>query len=118
MLDFGSDQSEVQTNVNDLEEDSYDAAENIERVMIKECNEENKSISVKIPVDMIAKYGVGSMTLNDPNCVPVKDDSYWSFSSHSTRCGSLALTYGSSPMYRNNVNIKFDSGSLAGQTTK
>lgn len=118
MLDFESNQSKVQPDAIDLEEDSYDAAEQIEKVMIKECNEEHKSISVKIPVDIIAKFGITSMTLNDPNCVPVKDLSYWSFSSHSTQCGSLALTYGSSPMYRNNVNIQFGRGSLAGQRAK
>ena len=93
-------------------------AEEIESVMVKECDEERKSVSVKVPVEMITKYGIGSMTLNDPSCVPAKTEAEWSLSSHSTRCGSIALSYGLSPMYRNNLNIVFSEGPFAGRKTK
>lgn len=93
-------------------------AEEIESVMTKECDEEHKSVSVRVPVEMITKYGIGSMTLNDPSCVPAKTESEWRLSSHSTRCGSIALSYGLSPMYRNNLNIAFTEGPFAGRKTK
>lgn len=93
-------------------------AEEIESVMTKECDEEHKSVSVRVPVEMITKYGIGSMTLNDPSCVPAKTEAEWRLSSHSTRCGSIALSYGLSPMYRNNLNIAFTEGPFAGRKTK
>ena len=93
-------------------------AEEIEKVMLKDCDEVHKRVSVKVPVDIITKYGIGSMTLNDPSCVPTKTDSEWSLSSHSTQCGSIALSYGLSPMYRNNLNIIFISGPFSGRKTK
>ena len=93
-------------------------AEEIESVMTKECDEEHKSVSVRVPIEMITKYGIGSMTLNDPSCVPAKTEAEWRLSSHSTRCGSIALSYGLSPMYRNNLNIAFTEGPFAGRKTK
>ena len=96
----------------------YVIGEDIKNAMIEECDEENKRVSVKVPIDIITKYGIGSMTLNDPSCLPSKDDTSWTLSSHSTECGSIALTYGSSPMYRNSLNIDFVRGALAGQKTK
>ena len=96
----------------------YVVVEDIKNAMIEECDEDKKRVSVKVPVDIIRKYGIGSMTLNDPSCVPDKEETAWTLSSHSTECGSIALTYGSSPMYRNSLNIEFVQGALAGQKTK
>ena len=93
-------------------------AEEIESAMVKDCDEERKSVSVKVPVEMITKFGIGAMTLNDPSCVPAKTEAEWILSSHSTRCGSIALSYGLSPMYRNNLNIVFSEGPFAGRKTK
>ena len=101
-----------------LSDKIYVVVEDIKNAMIEECDEERKRVSVKVPVDIIRKYGIGSMTLNDPSCVPDKDETIWTLSSHSTECGSIALTYGSSPMYRNSLNIDFVQGALAGQKTK
>ena len=93
-------------------------AETIKNVMTEICDEKHKRVSVKVPVDAITKYGIGSITLNDPSCGSRISDNFWTLTSHSTECGAIVLTYGSSPMYRNNLNIKFSSGPLAGQKTK
>jgi len=101
------------------EDQIFLVAQDIESVMIKECNEENKKVSVRVPVEMIKKHGIESMTLNDPSCVPTKTEAEWRFSFHSTQCGSIA--HGSirlSPMYRNNLNIVFSEGQFAGRQTK
>ena len=94
-------------------------AEEIESVMTKECDEEHKSVSVRVPVEMITKYGIGSMTLNDPSCVPNKTEAEWRLSSHITQCGSIALgSIRRSPIYRNSLNIVFSEGPFAGRKTK
>jgi len=102
----------------ELEDQIYTAAEAIENVMEKTCDEKKKEVSVHVPEDIIVKYGIGSITLNDASCEAEKNASHWVLKSHSTACGSTALTYGAAPMYRNNLNIHFTQGYLAGQRTK
>ena len=96
----------------------YSAAEAIENVMLKTCDEKKKMVSVLVPEAVIVKYGIGSITLNDASCEAVKNATHWVLTSHSTACGSTALTYAAAPMYRNNLNIEFDQGYLAGHKTK
>ena len=86
--------------------------------MTKECDEKRKQVSIKLPAQLVTKHGIGSITLNDPSCSAAEESSDWVVESHATQCGSIALTYGSSPMYRNNLNIEFDQGILAGKKTK
>jgi len=102
----------------EMEDQIYNAAEAIENVMVKTCDEKKKEVSVYVPEDVIVKYGIGSITLNDASCQAEKNASHWVLVSHSTACGSTALTYGAAPMYRNNLNIHFDQGSLAGHKAK
>jgi hypothetical protein len=101
-----------------MEDQLYSAAEAIENVMLKTCDEKKKEVSVLVPEEVIEKYGIGSITLNDASCEAAKNQSHWVLKSHSTACGSTALTYGAAPMYRNNLNIEFTQGHLAGQRTK
>jgi len=101
-----------------IEDKIYDAMEAIESVMVKKCTEKNKEVTVSVPQDVIVKYGIGSITLNDPSCQAVKTENYWVLKSHSTACGSTALTSGVGPMYRNNLHVQFVRGSLAGQIEK
>ena len=96
----------------------YLVAEDIEKSMTKECNEKRKQVSITLPTELVQKHGIGSITLNDPSCSAEAGPEHWSLSSHATKCGSIALTYGSAPMYRNNLNIHFQQGALAGQKTK
>eukprot|EP00092_Neocalanus_flemingeri_P000254 GFUD01000273.1.p1 GENE.GFUD01000273.1~~GFUD01000273.1.p1 ORF type:complete len:485 (-),score=113.20 GFUD01000273.1:48-1502(-) len=102
----------------EMEDQVYNAAEEIENVMVKSCDEKKKDVSVYVPEDVIVKYGIGSITLNDASCKAWQNASHWVLVSHSTACGSTALTYGAAPMYRNNLNIHFDKGPLAGHKTK
>lgn len=102
----------------DPEDKIYVVAEEIETSMVKECDEQRKQVSITLPSQVVAKHGIGSITLNDPTCSAVEENSQWIVKSHTTQCGSIALTYGSSPMYRNNLNIEFSRGALAGQKTK
>ena len=93
-------------------------AEEIGKSMIKECDERRKQVSISLPTELVTKHGIGSITLNDPSCSAEEKSSDWVVESHATQCGSIALTYGSSPMYRNNLHIEFDHGILAGKKTK
>lgn len=102
----------------ELEDQIYSAAEAIENVMLKTCDEKKKMVSVLVPEAVIVQYGIGSITLNDASCAAVKNTTHWVLRSHSTACGSTALTYAAAPMYRNNLNIVFDQGYLAGHKTK
>ena len=109
----------MQKYLNNLDADMiYVVAEEIEKLMTKTCDEEHKSVSVSVPAEVISKHGIGSITLNDPTCVPAKSEAAWTLASHSTQCGSIALSYGLSPMYRNNLNVNFVSGPFAGRKTK
>jgi len=101
-----------------LDERIYSAAEAIESVMEKRCNEEKKEMAVSIPTSTIDQLGVGAITLNDASCQANPVGDVWSVKSHSTKCGSTALIQGSVPMFRNNLNIRFNSGPLAGQHTR
>jgi len=101
-----------------LDERIYSAAEAIESVMEKSCNEEKKEMAVSIPTSTIDQLGVGAITLNDASCRANPVGDVWSITSHSTKCGSTALIQGSVPMFRNNLNIRFNSGPLAGQHTR
>jgi len=101
-----------------LDERIYSAAEAIESVMEKRCNEEKKEMAVSIPTSTINQLGVGAITLNDASCKANPNGDVWSVTSHSTKCGSTALIQGSVPMFRNNLNIRFNSGPLAGQHTR
>jgi len=101
-----------------LDERIYSAAEAIESVMEKRCNEEKKEMAVTIPTSTINQLGVGAITLNDASCHASPVGDVWSITSHSTKCGSTALIQGSVPMFRNNLNIRFNSGPLAGQHTR
>jgi len=102
----------------ELQDQIYDAADAIENVIIKTCDEQKKEVTVLVPKDAIAKYGIGSITLNDASCQAEKNATYWVLTSHSTTCGSTAITYTNAPMYRNNLNIHFSHGYLAGQKAK
>merc|ERR1719266_2038084 len=101
-----------------LDERIYSAAEAIESAMEKRCNEEKKEMAVSIPTSTINQLGVGAITLNDASCQASPVGDVWSITSHSTKCGSTALIQGSVPMFRNNLNIRFNSGPLAGQHTR
>ena len=121
--DYYDDEGEILTNLAllslfSLTDQIYVAAEQIKNMMSENCDEKTKRISVKVPIQAINKFGIGSLSLNDPSCGPETSPTHWTLSSHSTGCGAIALTYGSSPMYRNNVRVKFTSGPLAGQKTK
>ena len=86
--------------------------------MTKDCDEESKKVSVSFPAEVAERLGVGSVSLNDASCQAVETGPRWTLQSHSTACGSTALTYGDAPMYRNNLIVKFDQGPLSGQETK
>ena len=96
----------------------FSVAEEIESVITKECDKKQNSISVRVPVEIINKYGIESMTLNDPSCVLSKTETEWSFSSHKTLCGSISGWYGNYPKYTNHLNIVFGEGPFAGNETK
>jgi len=100
-------------------EDQLDsAAQKIMEEMTKTCDEKKKDVSISIPDSIVRTLGVDSLTLNDVSCQAQLSDGHWNVVSHSTACGSTALTYADKPMYRNNIIARFNTGTLKGQQTK
>ena len=91
------------------------AVSDVESSMAKHCSV--KQMSVSIPRRVLDRLGV-NITLNDPSCVGEVMGDAVVLSSHSTQCGSTAINYGSSPMYRNNLVLHFYKGVLEGREAK
>ena len=86
----------------------------LRNAMTKLCSVSRTEITV--PSSLVATLAIGQLHLNDPSCAALPNGTHHVVASHSTACGSTALTYGNSPMFRNNLVAVFaDGGLLAGQ---
>ncbi len=84
------------------------ASDMIRNAMVKVCSVSRTEIAVPSP--LVAALAIGRIHLNDPSCVAAANGTHHVVASHSTACGSTALTYGNAPMFRNNLVAIFESG--------
>ena len=90
------------------------AADLVASAMVKLCSVSRTVIAV--PSQLVAHLHIARLHLNDPSCAAAPNGTHHVVASHSTACGSTALTYGNAPMFRNNLVAVFASGDpLAGQ---
>jgi hypothetical protein len=101
------------------------ATDRLQGGLLKTCSVSRTEIALANTVlaSLAPPATVARLHLNDPSCVAVDNGTHHVVTSHSTACGSTALTYGTSPMYRNNLVAVFaddggGGGPLAGQEVR
>jgi len=104
------DTDSAKSHANVFPTSNQDISEMVPRVkaaMSKHCS--MSRISVSLPSALVHEFGVWKITLNDPTCVAQDNGTMYTVSSHSTACGSTALTHADSPLYRNNLVLHLDN---------
>lgn len=81
--------------------------QDLEELVHKKCEQSDTIIT--LPIEALMKFNVTSLSLNEPSCMGVKNETLgvWVLKTLSTSCGSLNDFKGINPIMQNEIHLQF-----------